>query len=157
MRHTKPKIGDCFVIPLSDGRKAYGQYILWDDNPATGMGCLVQIFDLIGEAELPVEALRSAGLMFPPVYVGLFASIRSGRWRIIGQLPVQGFALPKFRATFGTKPGIYQDWIIWNGQTSVLVGDLPAEYRSLELRLVWGDELLEDRIVTGTNPFEKIL
>ena len=157
MRHAKPKVGDCFVIPLPDGRRAYGQYVLWDDDPVYGLGCLVQIFDLLVETELPVEALRSAGLMFPPVYVGLFASIRSGRWRVIGQLPVQDFTPPKFRATVGSKPCIYHDWTIWSGRTSVYVGDLPTEYRSLELLLVWGDELLEDRIATGINPFGKIL
>ncbi|MCL4517012.1 MAG: immunity 26/phosphotriesterase HocA family protein [Firmicutes bacterium] len=157
MKRTNLKVGDVFVIPLPDGRKAYGQFVFWDDRKPYGLGFLVQIFDLITEVEVPVEQLRSTRPLFPPVFVGLRASIRSGRWRVVGRLPVEGFVFPKFRWTNGGKPGIYHDWKIWDGEQVVFVGDLPPEYRSLELFCVWGDELLEDRIATGVNPFDKVM
>ena len=146
------KVGDCFMIPLPDRRKAFGQYVCWNDK----YGYLVQIFDVFSSEQIPLENLRSAGRLFPPVFVGLKASIRSGRWRLIGRLPVEGFRFPKFRSTNGTKPGVYHDWRIWDGEKEVFVGDLPPEYRSLEVESVWGDELLEQRIATGVNHHDQL-
>ena len=153
MKSLNLKIGDCFVIPLPDGQKAYGQYLLWDDRNPGGLGCLVKIFDLITDDEVPVERLQGMPAMFPPVYVGLKASIRSGRWRVIGRLPTDCVQIPLFRRTLGTKPGTYQDWRIGNGQNWKAIGDLPPELLPLEMWLVWGDESLEKRIATGRNPF----
>ncbi len=33
----------------------------------------------------------------------------------------------------------------------------PVELHSLEMKLVWGDALLEERIDSGKNPFAEIL
>jgi hypothetical protein len=153
MRLTNIKVGDCFVIPLPDGRHAYGQYLLWDDRNPGGLGCLIKVFDLITDEKVSVEDLARLPRMFPPVYVGLKASIRSGRWRVIGQLPVEDARIPTFRRTIGSKPGIYHDWKIGDGQNWQPIGDLPPDLRSLEMWLVWSDESLEKRIVTGRNLF----
>jgi hypothetical protein len=50
----------------------------------------------------------------------------------------------------GTKPGTYDDWAIWDGLKTIKIGRLPVEYRSLELKCVWGDEGLEERILQGS-------
>ena len=47
----------------------------------------------------------------------------------------------------GTKPGTYNDWTIWDGSKTIRLGKLPVEYRSLELKCVWGGEGLEERIL----------
>ncbi len=146
------KLGDCFEIPLSNGEFAYGQYIYLDDR-TMGLGTLVQIFNFLSDRRLDLEqfkaTLTSTRFMFPPVFVGLLPAIRSGRWRIVGNLPVSNFIFPKFRSTLGTRPGIYHDWKIWDGANTVAVGDLPVAYRSLELKMVWGAEGLEERIIEG--------
>jgi len=159
-RTPTPKIGDYFEILLPDGRRAYGQYVFWDgppNRPASGLGSLVQIYDVVSHKELSLDDLRSASLLFPPVFTGLKAAIKSGAWRIVGHLPVEGFIFPKFRSTFGTKPGVYHDWKIWDGEKETFIGDLPAKYRSLEAKVGWGYQLLEDRIATGINRYDHLL
>lgn len=144
---VKIEIGDCFRIPLPDGRWAYCQYV----HHSSELGYLVRVFDHIGGDPLnSPEELVGAGLLFPPVFVGLRASVRSGRWVKIGAMPVHGFVFPKFRQTFGTKPGTYHNWFIWDGSNTVEIGRLPKRMRSLELKQVWGDKGLEERIVAGT-------
>jgi hypothetical protein len=157
MKKPNIKIGDCFSIPLQDGRKAVGQYIFLDDRKPYGCGSLIRVFDLITREGVKVEQLKSAGLLFPPVFVGLYASIRSGRWRVIGSFPVENFQYPKFRCSNGHKPGKYYDWSIFDGQKMIDIGELTPEYRSLEMLGGWGDELLEDRIVTGKCLEDEIL
>jgi Immunity protein 26 len=151
MRKVKipAEIGDIIAIPLKDGRTAYAQYVYFDGKDASGMGCLIQVFDIITSKPISLDRLESASLMFPPVFVGLKTGIQSKRWKVIGSLPIENFVFPKFRSTFGTGPGTYHDWKIWDGITTFFVGDLPPEYRLLELKSVWGAEALEERIARG--------
>jgi hypothetical protein len=121
------------------------------------MGCLVRIFSLTTVKALScAEELRACGEMFPPVFVGLPVSVRTGRWKYIGSMPAGNFLFPLFRATSATKPGTYENWWIWDGEKDRFVGKLPKKLRSLEHKVVWGDELLEERIESGRNPFEEI-
>lgn len=147
------RIGDFFEIPLPDGRNAYCQHVNRNDH----MGFLVQVFDRISDHSLKIEDLEGANPLFPPVFVGLRASVRSGRWKRIGNKPVTDFKFPLFRATSATKPGKYQNWWLFDGQTQRVIGALPAELRSLEVEAVWGDELLEQRIATGHHLFEGVV
>jgi Immunity protein 26 len=141
------RLGDYFRIPLPDGRWAYCQFVHKNDK----LGTLVRVFDRITSKPLDSTAeLEGAGLLFPPVFVGLLASVGSGRWVRIGNMPVEDFVFPTFRQAMGTKPGTYHDWRIWDGKRTVSIGNLPEHMRSLELKQVWGDEGLEERIVTGT-------
>ena len=129
-------VGDRFEIPLKDGRLAYCRLLHRGE-----LGFLVQVFDLFRTTSpTSTEELRNAPPLFPPVFVGLLATVRSGRWKKIGDVPVTYFAHPKFRQTMGTKPGTYDDWTIWDGLKTIKIGRLPVEYRSLELKCVWGDE-----------------
>jgi hypothetical protein len=121
------------------------------------MGQVIRVFDKLTDAPLTsVAELATAGEMFPPVFVGLTASVKSERWKPIGNLPVQGFRLPLFRATSAPKPGTHDNCWLWDGRKERFVGKLSPEQRQLELRLVWGDELLEERIATGENPLGKV-
>lgn len=151
------KVGECFEIPLPSGRKAYAQYILRDNRKPGGLGTLIQVFDIISDHPVELQEVQTAGALFPPVYVGLQATVRSGRWRRIGWLPVSPFEFPLFRRSWGTKPGTYHDWRIGDGQKWEFVGDLPVACRSLEMWVVWGDELLENRIASGTTTDSSIL
>jgi len=72
-------------------------------------------------------------------------------------MPVKDFVFPKFRQAMGTKPGTYDSWFIWDGKKERKIGTLPEQLRSLELRCVWGDEGLEERIVAGTYRGDRML
>lgn len=122
------------------------------------MGYLIRVFDLITTQPVTdVGGLMSSPALFPPVFVGLRASVRSGRWKYVGSLPVGDFHFPMFRATGATKPGTYDRWWLWDGKKEWFIGRLSTELCGLEQRAVWGDELLEQRIATGIDPFARVL
>ena len=74
---------------------------------------------------------------------------------VYSQLRISYFR--NFRSSNGTKPGKYKDLWIREGNNNTFVGELPEHYRSLEMECVWGDELLEERIVTGKNMYELVI
>jgi hypothetical protein len=121
------------------------------------MGDMVRVFDVISTKPLSALEVATHGEMFPPVFVGVRSAVKRGRWRAIGVAPVPSFDFPKFRSTSGTKPGVYANWWLWDGRDRRYIGILPAELRSLELEMVWGDELLEERIVKGRLPMMELL
>jgi hypothetical protein len=141
--------GDCFSIPLRDGRFAFGQYVHL--HPV--YGTLIRVFDLISTEVVPPEVLARASLRFPPIFVGLNPPVRMGRWRKIGHTPIDDFLFPKFRCSFERRIGINHDWKIWDGERYEKVGDLPVEYRSLEFAGTYAYGDVEERILTGRNPF----
>lgn len=147
------KLGDFFQIPLPDGRYAYCQHVNWNDQ----MGFLVQVLDRISDHPLTFEELEGAKPLFPPVFVDLRAAVSSGRWKRIGNRTVADFKFPLFRATSATKPGKYDHWWLFDGYTQRFIGVLPPEWRSLEVEVVWGDEMLEQRIATGRNLFDAVV
>jgi hypothetical protein len=85
------KVGDVFEIPLSDGRRAFGQYIFKDK-----MGPMIQVFNIITEIEIPIEEIINSKPLFRPVITGLIAAIRIGLWKKIGHMPVKDFEYPNF-------------------------------------------------------------
>jgi len=107
--HSQPTVGDILQIPLSNGKIAYGRYVYWDGRKPSGMGSLVEIYDFFSAEPVEsglIDTLSSKPLLFPPVFVGLGAAIKSGRWSIVGHIPVFDFTFPEFRSTFGTGPEI---------------------------------------------------
>jgi hypothetical protein len=158
MSPKSPKVGDVFEIPLSDGRKAYGQYMFQDKK----VGPLIQVFDLITEGDAQsnqvLSQLKDAGFLFPPVVTGLFAAIRTSLWKIIGHMPVTKFAYPKFVSTM--HEGYQQRglWFLWDGKTWVELGhELAEEYKESEFLVVWDPHDIAHRIETGENPYAKLI
>ena len=148
------KEGDVYQIPLPDGRFAFAHYLQWNEQ----LGCLMRVFDLLSDHELnSPEALKSAGELFPPVFAGLKGAVKAGAWKRIGTLPVPAFQFPQFRCTSATKPGTYENWYLWDGGTQRFIGKLPPELRKLEVEVVWGYEMLENRIATGHNLFAEVV
>ena len=139
-------------MPLQDGRYAYGRYL----HPDQQHGPLCEVYKSISERSLSMEELDTKERLFPPVYIGFGSFFKIGRWRNIGNMPVARFAFPKFRHTFGSKPGEYHDWKIYDGNNTELVGDLTPEMRSLEFLCVWSPQAMEKRIETGVNRFDKL-
>jgi hypothetical protein len=155
MKSPAPKclnVGDCFEIPLSNGRYAYGRYLYWDDN----YGPLCEIFSRISDVPIEVSKLDSSRRLFPPVYIGFGSVLSEGKWRVIGSLPIANFEFPHFRKSFGTKPGRYDDWIIYDGTKKTVVGFLEPEMADLEFLCGWSPKLLTKRIETGENRYDLI-
>lgn len=148
---SKVQIGDVFEIPLSDGRKAFGQYVYRDEQK----GPIVRIFDVVVEndMELDICSLENAGLLFPPVITGVFAAVRTGLWQKVGNLPSDDFQYQNFISRVYDPNGTLRGpWFLWNGEHSRELGyDLPPEYRNLEFLIVWNPINLTRRIETGEN------
>ncbi len=153
MKHQQIELGQCYVVPLADNRKAYGQYVYWDND----YGPLSRVFAFAGPKVSKVEDLPTRELLFPPIFIGFGSVFKAGRWQIIGSLPVVNFSFPKFRFTFGRRLGRHRDWKIYDGARLILIGDLPPEYRSLEFLCAWSPQLVEQRIATGKNRYDNLL
>jgi hypothetical protein len=165
--------GDVFSIALPNGRVGYAQYVHHDTERLAAMGHLIRVFAETTDEVVDIEKLaiprneapptllnrigRSLGFAkppvaryaFPPVFVILDVSVRMGYFKKIGHVPVTDFQFPLFRTTNGTKPGVYHDWGLWDRGRDTFLGDLPAKYRGLEIRCIWGADLVADRIVSG--------
>jgi len=139
------RIGDCFAVPLPNGKVAHAQYVCLHHE----IGTLVRVFDVVRDRPVDVDVLRRAGLLFPPVFVGLLAALRVCGWQRIGNFPAKGYWFPRFRATIDTRPGVYENWSIWDGRRTVFVGKLRKRHRSLELKTVHSPQRLAQRIVEG--------
>ena len=158
MSRKRIRVGDIFEIPLSDGRKAYGQYVFRDKK----MGPLIQVFDLITEEEAQphqlIDQLGNAKPLFPPVITGLFAAIRTGLWKIIGHMPVGEFVYPKFISTLHENYRQVGFWHLRDGENSIRLGrELPDEYKQLEFLVVWDPNDIPHRIETGENPYDRLI
>ena len=149
MAHTRIKVGEFFEIPLPNGRFAYCQHVAFHQE----FGFLIRVFKKVTDQPISsLQELQGVGEMFPPVFVGLREAVKSGGWKRTGFLPVVDFGFPMFKVTNGTKPGEYSDWYLWDGERERFIGKLPPELRSLELKSIWGYELLEMRVAYGTIP-----
>jgi hypothetical protein len=151
VKQIRIKIGDIIEIPLSDGRKAFAQYVFSDQK----IGPLIQVFDLMTEREIQIDELKDAGALFPPVSTGLRAAIRTGMWNIIGHIPVEGFIHPRFISTlYNEKTGKAGVWFMWDGEKSVRIGNelLPA-LKNLEYLAVWDPHDIVYRIESREYPY----
>jgi hypothetical protein len=157
---SRAKVGDYLMLSLPNGTNGYAQY-LYRHKEYTS---LIQVFDLFTDPEITpdLRTLRSATQLFPPVFVAFDHAIREGQWRILGSAAVQDFRFPSFRCTrsltHGLEPGVFDDWLLWDGHSYRALGILEEQYRPLEYLVVWAPVLLADRIVTGRNfPFALML
>ena len=108
------------------------------------------------EDEASLEQIRDAKPLFPPVFTGLFAAIRTGLWKIIGQIAIENFVYPKFISPlFDSKAGKVRNWYLWDGKKYHNIGRrLPKEYGQLEQLVGWDPNDIALRILTGENPLE---
>jgi len=144
------KVGDIFEIPLSSGKKAYGQYVFRDR-----MGPMIQVFDLITNTKIHVEQLRDSKPLFPPIITGLSAAIKKEFWKVVGHLPVEKFEYPNFISTlYNDKTGKAGIWFLYNGEKYGRIGTiLPKELKKLAFLIVWSPHDVVYRIETGEYPF----
>ncbi len=152
MKKIRITIGDIFEIPLSGGRKAYGQYVYHDKKT----GPLICVFDSTAYNELyQQDNLLLSESLFPPIFTGLFAAIRTGLWKIIGHSEINSFHYPNFvSAVYSSETGKVKMWYLWDGNEFVKIGPvLPQQYQSLEYLIVWAPQDIAKRIEIGYYPF----
>lgn len=152
------RVGDIFQIPLSHGRYAYGQYVYRDKKH----GPIIRVFDVITEDKMEFDQIQKqlayARLLFPPVITGIFAAIRTGMWKVIGNMPINDFEYPRFINVFDENYQPKSDWfLITEGETVRLGKKLPHAYKDLELLVVWSPHDIVHRIETGENPYAKMI
>jgi hypothetical protein len=147
------KVQDCFEIPLSDGRYAYGRYLYRDDR----YGPLCEIFSTVSNTPIPLSQLDTSKRLFPPVYIGFGSFFKDRKWRVIGSVPITDFQFPHFRRSHATKPGKYDDWIVYDGEKKVMIGSLKPGMEHLEVLCGWSPQALMKRIETGKSLHDSIL
>ena|SRR5271157_2028440 len=145
------KVGGVFEMPLSNGKRAYGQYVFRDKK----MGPLIQVFNLITEEQVDVSRLVNAGPLFPPIFTGLFAAINKGLWKPIGRMPDEKFVYPNFvNSHYDEKTGRAYMWFLWDGNRFLKIGpELPDKFKKLEYLVIWNPSNVIHRIESGTYPY----
>jgi hypothetical protein len=153
-KRSKLKVGSIFEIPLSDGRRTFGQYVFRDKNN----GPLIQVFDYFDSSNVDAEQIARSKPLFPPIVTGLFAAIRTGMWNIVGFVPVTNFVYPRFISTLWGRDGKASKWFLWNGDEWIDLGDeLLEEYKNLEFLIVYSPIDVVKRIETGVNGYRKLI
>ena len=157
-KSKRVKVGDMFEIPLSDGRKSYGQYVFLDKK----MGGLLQVYDLIVETDMHLESilnlLQDAKPLFPPVFVGLQAAVSMGLWTVIGHRPIEDFNYPGFILVYHDMYIPRGNWTFWDGEREIRLGTrLPDEYKDHEFNAGWSPQDVVHRIETGENPYAEMI
>jgi hypothetical protein len=143
------KVGDIFEIPLSDGRKAFGRFLI-----RSKMGPIIQIFSLITNEPCDIDEIVCSPELFPPVITGLFAAIKTGLWKVIGNIPPVDLHHPNFVSTNFTQDGRANVWHLWDGEKFTRIGkQLPRKYKSLEFLIGWDPQSVAARIESGKIPF----
>jgi hypothetical protein len=143
------KVGDIFEIPLHDGRMAYGRYLM-----LSRMGPIIQVFSLKSEKNVELNEIIKSPELFPPIITGLFAAIKSGFWKVIGNIPYDGSYHPKFLSTNYTQDGHANIWYLWDEENETILGkELPNKFKGLEYLVVWDPPSVVERIESGKIPF----
>lgn len=133
---TQVRAGDIIEMNLSNGHKAFGQYVHDDPN----YGALLQVFNLRTEATPSVEDILASGPKFPPIITSVVAAVKHWNWKVIGHAPVDRFTFPVFKSG---KPG---SWWLYNGQGTTRVTELSPGGEKYEELIIWGHDDLVRRI-----------
>ncbi len=153
-RVRKPRPGDCFAIPLADGRWGHAVYAI----RALPIGDFVRVLDVVKYEPARLDSLKNAKERFPPIASWVEGTAKAGKWKWLGHWA--GFAqeeYPIYRMSYKAQlgePGEFDDWRIVQAEVSTLVGRLKEEQRAIEMLYVWRAEDIAKRIETGVNPLE---
>ncbi len=144
------RLGLVFEIPLSGGRKAFGQFIRKDK-----MGPMIQVFKLIATEIPDINLILESGQMFAPIFTGLGAALKEGFWKAIGVAKIKDFEYPGFLSTMhNDKTGKAGVWFYYDGEKDIRLGEkVPQKYKDKEFLIVWSASDVTHRIETGEYPF----
>ena len=158
-RRPLVKVGDVIQIPLSDGRRAYCQFVFEDKEN----GDIIRVFDFFTkESEiLDLKEIDISKLLFLPVYASIYWAVKDRGWKVIGSLPVDDYKFTGFLYDLPAFPpnpnggGRVKSWSLWDGEKYVELGEiLPKEYQKYESVGVNPAGMIVDRIETGFDSLE---
>lgn len=148
--HLQNKVGDVYEIQLSDGRKAYAQFIHEDRI----YGSMLSVFDLITLDDAALNIILGSPQKFPPIICDISQGIRENIMKPIGHDTIQQFNYPGFvvwkEDDRNRKPAA---WYLWDGRDFYRLSTvLPEKFHRLEYLRVWSAQELVERIETGKLP-----
>ncbi len=145
------KIGSVFSI-LSDRENNYIGHLL---AVPERMGPVVQVYEAGQVDPFHCEQLKNFSRPFGPVIVGINPMIRSKKWRVIGFCEPPVDTNPQFLYTMRWAKGLIPKWYLVDtrGNETELGNVVPPNLRQLELFAGISGERLENRLLTGLNPF----
>ena len=132
LKKVKRVVGDVVRIRLPDGKFAFGRVL---DEP------LFAFYDLYGPAEGDAIQVVSKPVLFK-IWV-MNHAVASGRWKIIGNLPLEGHLREPVRFFKQDALNPREISIHCDGKDSPATTD---ECRGLERAAVWEPEHVEERL-----------
>ena len=89
------------------------------------------------------------------VFFPLAAALKSKIVRKVGlfDIPPHARQLPLFRSgVIDPQTGWIENWWLWDGENTRMVGSISQEQRKLPIKSIWNDTLLIERIEQGWSP-----
>lgn len=145
-----PKIGDLIEIGVSSGW-AYALYTHSSKMYGALLRVLPGIYSSRPDDLLNLTSQRPLFSCFFP----LSAAVKQGRVAVVGKTPIPDKlkTFPVFRAGMvNPQTGKVDNWWLWDGDNEVRIGDLSPEQRKLDIRGVWNDTLLIERVEKQWRP-----
>ncbi|KSV75938.1 hypothetical protein N185_15950 [Sinorhizobium sp. GW3] len=151
----KHEIGDLIEIEVPSGR-AYALFT----HSSKMYGALVRVFPGIHQnrPEDVFDLVHHEPLF--SCFFPLSAAVKQGRVAVAGKfrVPDELAAFPVFRAGMvNPATGKVDNWWLWDGENETRIGHLTPEQRKLDIRGVWNDTLLIERIEKQWNPEQDTL
>lgn len=144
------KPGDVFGISTAKG-EAYLQFIIKNKLMGSAMRVLPGTYP---EGEPDIVSLVKMETNFW-IFFPLAAAIKSKIVRKVGlfDIPPHARQLPLFRSgVVDPQTGRIENWWLWDGENSRMVGSISQEQRKLPIKSIWNDTLLIERIEQGWSP-----
>ncbi|MBO9123004.1 MULTISPECIES: hypothetical protein [unclassified Rhizobium] len=145
-----PQPGDVFEINTARG-EAYVQFM--QKNKLMGSAIRVLPGTYVGgnsDIESLVRTDAGYWIFFP-----LSAALKAKVVRRVGafEIPSHSKKLPLFRSgVVDPATGRIENWWLWDGENSRMVGAITDEQRRLPIKSIWNDTLLVERIEQGWSP-----
>ena len=142
--------GDVFSIATAKG-EAYFQYVLKNDTMGQAIRVLPGLHPEVQPDMKSLVCQETNFWVFFPVTAALRQRIikRAGNY----ELPAHAQQMPFFRSgVVDPQTRRVQNWWLWDGEKSWMVGAITEEQRKLPIKAIWNDTLLIERIESGWLP-----
>lgn len=145
-----PKIGDLIEIGAPSGW-AYALFT----HSSKMYGALLRMFPGIFQSRPDDLSVLVHQTPLFSCFFPLNAAVKQGRVAVAGKVrvPNELSAFPVFRAgMLNPATGKVDNWWLWDGENEIRIGSLTPEQRKLDIRGVWNDTLLIERIEKQWRP-----
>ncbi len=143
------EVGSIIKILEQDHLTWYAHYVHFDPRNGT----FIQVYRC--KSDVSIDQITSrCEKAFPEVLCSLSSPIREGRWEVVGIEEPPTFKYPQFLMQGAPQlDGGFLWWIYDGVEERPMDGGVPVHLQDLETLTVWSAVLLEERIMSGKNPF----